>query len=56
MKKGYYRGIPIWVEFENSLGAEIEGRNWFYDILVNIALWIDVEILMVDGFDVWVED
>lgn len=56
MKKGFYRGIPVWVNVENSYSAEIRGRNWFYDKLVNIMVWIDVEIIMVDGFDIWIED
>jgi len=56
MKRGYYHGIPVYANVLTGSGVEIEGRNWFYNILVDIMIWIDVEIIMVDGFDVWIEE
>jgi len=56
MKKAYYRGIPI---YYNPCNEDIKGRNWFYDILVDIMLWLDVNILFMfnhdDGFRIWME-
>jgi hypothetical protein len=56
MKRGYYRRIPVFVKELAGGGAEVEGRNWFYNILVDIMLWIDIEIIMVEEFDVWIEE
>lgn len=56
MKRAYYRGIPI---FYDPCTEDIKGRNWFYEILVDIMLWLDVNILFMfnndDGFRIWME-
>lgn len=56
MKRGYYRGIPVYVNVENSYSAEVKGRNWFYSRLVDIMVWLDVNIFLVDGFDIFIEE
>ncbi len=52
-RRGYYRGIPIYFsEYEN----EIWGRNGFYDALLSVMLWIDIEIFEEEDFPIWLED
>lgn len=53
MKKARYRGIPC---FFNPDTYEIMGRTWFYDKLINLLMWIDIEILGVEEFKIWMED
>ena len=53
IKKAYYRKIPCYFNIETS---ELWGRNWFYDILVDINIWIDVHIVQVEGFSIYIED
>ena len=53
MQKGYYRWIPIYLDpIDNTL----QGRNWFYDILVHANIWIDFEILNIDELPIWIEE
>jgi hypothetical protein len=47
-----YRGIPCWY---NPINDEITPKNKFYSILIDIVLWIDVNILMIKEFPIWVE-
>jgi len=47
-----YRGIPC---FYNPMNNEIIGKNWFYNLLIDIMLWIDLVIIEVDEFPLWVE-
>ena len=56
-RKGYYWRIPIYVKSLDGYdeGFEIVGRNWFYNKLIDVALFIDTEILMVDVFKIIVE-
>jgi hypothetical protein len=53
MKKAYYRGIPCYFDLDTS---ELVGRNWFYDILVDINIWIDLYIVDVEFFPIEIED
>ena len=55
-KRGYYRRIPIYARESTAFGVELEGRNWFYGLLVDFMLFVDTEILMVEGFDIWIEE
>ena len=47
-----YRGIPCWY---NKFNEEIKGKNLFYDILIDIAIWIDINIIEVEEFPIWIE-
>lgn len=47
-----YKRIPCWYDPVTDLLA---GKNWFYDILVEIGIWYDVNIRQVEEFDIWVE-
>ena len=29
--------------------------NWLYDLLIDIALWVDINVINVDEFPLWVE-
>lgn len=51
-RKAHYRAIPAW--FDESTG-ELEGRNWFYEILIEINVWLDVNVFDVEDFPIWVE-
>ncbi len=51
-KKAYYRSIPAYFNLETN---EIKGRNWFYNILISINLWIDINIIEVEEFPIMVE-
>lgn len=53
MKKAYYRRIPAYYNEETN---ELRGRNWFYDKLIDINIWIDINIIELDGFPIIVED
>lgn len=48
-----YRFIPCWW---NPATDEITGKNWFYDFLIDVMLWIDINIVQVDEFPLWVEE
>lgn len=52
IKKGHYRGVPIFMDLTTG---EVEGRNWFYDILVDINLFIDTEVLQLEELPIWME-
>jgi len=51
-KRAYYRSIPAWFDEETN---ELFGRNWFYDILININLWLDVNVFQIEEFPIYVE-
>ena len=51
--KAKYAGIPCYFNLETS---EIAGRNVFYNILIDIILWIDVNVACVDCFKVDIEE
>ncbi len=51
-RKARYRAIPCWFDTTTD---ELTGRNWFYDILVDINIWFDLNILELDELPIWVE-
>jgi len=53
MKKAYYRGIPC---YYNPLTGDLEGRNWFWDKLVDINLYIDFEILGLEELPIYIKE
>ena len=52
LKNARYRGIPC---YWNPINDEIVGKNWLYDLLIDIALWVDINVINVDEFPLWVE-
>ncbi len=52
-KKAYYRSIPAYFSLETN---ELKGRNWFYNILININLWVDVNIIQIEEFPIMMEE
>jgi len=42
--KGSYWGIPIYFNPENN---EVKGRNWFFDFLISIVVWVDALSLCI---------
>lgn len=52
MKKATYRSIPC---FFNTETGDIKGQNKFYDLMLDIMIWLDVNVFEVDGFPVFVE-
>jgi hypothetical protein len=48
----YYRRIPAYYNPETH---EIEGRNWFYSKLIDLNVWIDFNVIMVDYLPIYVE-
>lgn len=52
-RKAYYRSIPAYF---NPITNDIEGRNWFYDILIEINLWVDVNIVGVEEFPILMKE
>ena len=52
-KKAHYRSIPAWFDEENN---EIFGRNWFCDILIDINIWLDVNVFQVEDFPIYIEE
>ena len=53
MKKAYYRKIPC---YYNPDTHELQGRNWFFDMLIDINIFIDFEILDLEELPIWVEE
>jgi len=53
MKKAHYRNIPIYYDPKTE---EVKGRNWFYDILVGINIYIDFNILSLEELPIWVDE
>jgi hypothetical protein len=51
-KNAKYRGVPCWF---NPLNNEIKGKNKLYDILIDILVWFDMNVFIVDEFPIWVE-
>lgn len=52
MKKARYHNIPCWYE---SATRDLFGRNWFYDVLVDINKWLDVYIFEVEELEIKIE-
>lgn len=53
MKKAFYRGIPCYFDIMTS---EIKGRDFITDVLLQIMIWMDVNVFQVDGFPIEIED
>ena len=56
VRKGYYSKlykIPIYITDMDEMA--IEGRNWFWDLILDIAIWWDMEIVEIEIFDIIVE-
>lgn len=51
-KRAYYRKIPAYFNEET---LEIRGRNKFYNWLIAINIWIDINIVGIDEFPILVE-
>jgi len=52
MKRAYYRGIPAYFDPETN---ELIGRNMFYDLLIDINIWIDVYVINIEEFPIHIE-
>lgn len=52
-KNAKYRGWPCWYD---PIDSEIIGKNWFYSIMIDINIWLDVEIFQVEAFPIEIED
>lgn len=48
----HYWHIPCYFVPDNNM---LQGRNLIYDILVSIAIWIDVHIFRIEDFSIYVE-
>lgn len=53
IKKAYYRRIPAYIDLDTN---ELVGRNGFYNWLIGINLWIDVNLVGIVEFPVYVEE
>jgi len=51
-KRATYRGIPC---YYNEEEYDLLDINRFYGTLISIALFIDIEVLKVEGFNIWIE-
>ncbi len=52
LTKVYYKSIPCW--YDKKTG-ELFGKNLFYDILLDIVLWFDINIIEIEDFTIWEE-
>lgn len=52
-KKAYYRNIPAYF---NELTGELKGRNFIYNSLISIVIYIDIEFLGIDHFPILVKE
>lgn len=53
MKNAKYRWIPCWFDEETH---EIMGKNWYYDVLIELNIWFDFSVLKLDELPIWIED
>ena len=53
IRNARYRGIPCWFDLETE---ELIGKNWFYDFLVDINVWLDINVFDVEEFPIWIEE
>lgn len=55
-KKGHYRRIPIIItDILDDGGMEFQGKNWFYNILVDLNIWWDFFVLELEELPIYVE-
>jgi hypothetical protein len=52
MRNASYRGIPCWY---NPINEEVIGKNWMYDKIISFLIFVDVYLLEVEEFKLWVE-
>jgi len=52
-KDAKYMGIPCWFNPETN---ELIGKNWLYDKLLQLAIWVDINIIMVESFPIKVKN
>lgn len=52
IRKAKYRGIPCMF---NDATNELTAYNWVYNKLIDLNLWIDTRLLVLDEFPLWVE-
>ncbi|PQL91008.1 hypothetical protein [Apibacter adventoris] len=52
-KNAYYRKIPAYFNLETD---ELIGRNWFYDLLIEINVFVDAKILMLEEFPILIKE
>lgn len=52
-RKAFYRGIPC---YYNPCNDMLWGRNWLYEILLNVTIWIDINVVNIDEFPIWIEE
>lgn len=49
--QGWYCGVPIYArDHGEEEGMEACGRNWFYDILLSLVTWVNLNIRGDEGF------
>lgn len=51
-RKAKYRKIPAYFDMETN---ELYGTNWFYDKLIELNIWFDVNIIGVESLPIEVE-
>lgn len=51
-KNAYYRETPA---FYNLKTDDLIGRNWFWDIVIDVEIWIDINIFNIEYFPIWVD-
>lgn len=49
VEKGYthlgkYSGFYCYVKYEDDFGVDIVGTNWIRELMINIFVWIEVNI------------
>lgn len=52
IRNAHYRKIPCYFDDETN---EIIGRNWIYDLLVDLNIWLDINVFDVEEFPILVE-
>jgi len=55
-KRGYMYGIPVFIKLSTFDLPEVHGRNFFWDCLLVLVLWIASNILMVKSIPIIEED
>ena len=53
MQEARYHKVPCYF---NRYTNEIEGKNWFYEILVRFWIWFDLNIALIDEFEIKIKE
>lgn len=56
VKRGYMYGIPVFIKLSTFDLPEVQGRNFFWDCLLMIVLWVVSNIFMVKYIPIVEED